>query len=57
MLLKVLFKYQFDENGEMKYWFGCGWILKLIDEVLKVGCFFDEFFIKKDVFSIVGDEQ
>ncbi|EHW7007478.1 H-NS histone family protein [Salmonella enterica] len=50
-------KYQFDENGETKYWSGRGRTPKPIDEALKAGRSLDEFLIKKDASSSVGDEQ
>ena len=50
-------KYQFDENGETKYWSGRGRTPKPIDEALKAGRSLDEFLIKKDASSSAGDEQ
>ena len=50
-------KYQFDENGETKYWSGRGRTPKPIDEALKAGRSLDEFLIKKDASSTAGDEQ
>ncbi|EBQ0838253.1 TPA: H-NS histone family protein [Salmonella enterica] len=50
-------KYQFDENGETKYWSGRGRTPKPIDEALKAGRSLDEFLIKKDASRSVGDEQ
>lgn len=50
-------KYQFEENGETKYWSGRGRTPKPIDEALKAGRSLDEFLIKKDASSSVGDEQ
>ncbi|MBW5840009.1 H-NS histone family protein [Yersinia enterocolitica] len=40
-------KYQFEENGETKYWSGRGRTPKPIDEALKAGRPLDEFLIKK----------
>ncbi len=40
-------KYQFDENGETKYWSGRGRTPKPIDEALKAGRSLDEFLIKR----------
>ena len=42
-------KYQFEENGETKYWSGRGRAPKPIDEALKAGRSLDEFLIKKDL--------
>nr|WP_250696459.1 H-NS family nucleoid-associated regulatory protein [Escherichia coli] len=44
-------KYQFDENGETKYWSGRGRTPKPIDEALKAGRSLDEFLIKKRCFQ------
>lgn len=46
--------YQFEENGETKYWSGRGRAPKLIDGALKNGHSLDEFLIKKDASSSSG---
>ncbi|MDA6254180.1 H-NS histone family protein, partial [Escherichia coli] len=50
-------KYQFEENGETKYWSGRGRAPKPIAEALAGGRSLDEFIIKKDASSSAGDEQ
>nr|WP_250130635.1 H-NS family nucleoid-associated regulatory protein [Escherichia coli] len=50
-------KYQFEENGETKYWSGRGRAPKPIAEALAGGRSLDEFIIKKDASSSAGDEH
>lgn len=50
-------KYQFDENGETKYWSGRGRTPKPIDEALKAGRSINDFLIKKDTSIAAGDQQ
>jgi len=50
-------KYQFEENGETKYWSGRGRAPKPIDEALKAGRSLDEFLIKNEGSNSVGAEQ
>lgn len=50
-------KYQFEENGETKYWSGRGRTPKPIDEALKAGRSINDFLIKKDTSSAAGDHQ
>ncbi|HGY3899542.1 TPA: H-NS family nucleoid-associated regulatory protein [Klebsiella aerogenes] len=49
-------KYQFDENGETKYWSGRGRAPKPIDEALKAGRSLEDFRINKGL-NGVTDEQ
>ena len=44
-------KYQFEENGETKYWSGRGRAPKPINEALKAGRSIDEFLIPNDTFN------
>jgi DNA-binding protein StpA len=50
-------KYQFEENGEVKFWSGRGRSPKPIDEALKAGRSLEEFLIKKDASSSAGDKE
>ncbi|EQW80451.1 hypothetical protein G913_04504 [Escherichia coli UMEA 3124-1] len=47
-------KYQFEENGETKYWSGRGRAPKPIAEALKAGRSLDEFLIPKSASIFVG---
>ncbi|EEZ6608717.1 H-NS histone family protein [Escherichia coli] len=47
-------KYQFEENGETKYWSGRGRAPKPIGEALKAGRSLDEFLIPKSASIFVG---
>ncbi|EFS2935504.1 H-NS histone family protein [Escherichia coli] len=49
-------KYQFEENGETKYWSGRGRAPKPIDEALKAGRSLEDFRINKSL-NGVTDEQ
>ncbi|EDM1287181.1 DNA-binding protein [Salmonella enterica subsp. enterica serovar Give] len=49
-------KYQFDENGETKYWSGRGRTPKPIDEALKAGRSLEDFRINKSLIGVT-DEQ
>ena len=50
-------KYQFEENGEVKFWSGRGRSPKPIDEALKAGRSLDDFLIKKEPSGSADDKQ
>lgn len=50
-------KYQFEENGEVKFWSGRGRAPKPIDEALKAGRSLDDFLIKKEPSGSADDKQ
>ena len=50
-------KYQFEENGEVKFWYGRGRSPKPIDEALKAGRSLDDFLIKKEPSGSADDKQ
>lgn len=50
-------KYQFEEQGETKYWSGRGRTPKPIDEALKAGRSLDDFLIKKEPSGSAGNEK
>ncbi|HHH0956812.1 TPA: H-NS family nucleoid-associated regulatory protein [Yersinia enterocolitica] len=48
-------KYQYEENGEVKFWSGRGRSPKPIAEALEAGRKLDDFLIKKDASSSISD--
>lgn len=50
-------KYQFEDNGEVKFWTGRGRTPKPIDEALKAGSSLEDFLIRKDASSSTDDKE
>lgn len=50
-------KYQFEDNGEVKFWTGRGRTPKPIDEALKAGRSLEDFLIRKDASSSTDDKE
>ena len=56
-LPKAPAKYQYEENGEVKFWSGRGRSPKPIAEALEAGRKLDDFLIKKDASSSISDKE